>query len=437
MATPKTPRKRVEKSDNAEDVLQETPVSLAKNDSSDAEIVDAEVVLDAPVETVTETAMTENEPTLELGPKEGPPEAAADQDEATEVEPPPILEPAREIEALPPAPSGSRFFPLVLGGIVAAGIGFGLARFVVPEGWPMGNTAPIRVQMGENAAAIADVKSQVAALALSQTENPLAGDVGRIDESAAKALEVAEGAQAGLEALQQQLASFEAKLANLESRPVASSTVDSTVIDSLNTDMAAMRVEIAAQKATAEAAAADLAKAVDLARAEAEAKAQTLVLQAAAGQVKAALQSGAPYAEPLAQLAAAGLTTPAPLPDLAETGVPTIASLTIAFGDPARAALDASRRADTGQSVTERLGSFLQTQTGARSLTPQEGDDPDAVLSRIEAALRAADLPAALTLIAALPAPAQAEMADWVGQAQSRVAALEAVEMLSRALSER
>ena len=83
----------------------------------------------------------------------------------------------------------------------------------------------------------------------------------------------------------------------------------------------------------------------------------------------------------------------------------------MAFPTAARAGLEAALRADMGSSWTERATNFLRAQTGARSLDPREGDDPDAILSRAEAAVSAGDLATALTEIAALPEPAQTAMA--------------------------
>ena len=60
-------------------------------------------------------------------------------------------------------------------------------------------------------------------------------------------------------------------------------------------------------------------------------------------------------------------------------------------------------------------------------MTPREGNDPDAVLSRAEAALVAGDLPAALAEIAALPPVAQEVLSPWVATAQTRLNAIAAV----------
>jgi hypothetical protein len=72
---------------------------------------------------------------------------------------------------------------------------------------------------------------------------------------------------------------------------------------------------------------------------------------------------------------------------------------------------------------------------GARSLTPQDGDSPDAVLSRVEAAVQNGDLSAALTQIDALPENGKAELTEWSEKAKARNDALQAFSDLTDALS--
>jgi hypothetical protein len=72
---------------------------------------------------------------------------------------------------------------------------------------------------------------------------------------------------------------------------------------------------------------------------------------------------------------------------------------------------------------------------GARSVAPREGDDPDAVLSRAEAAIKAGDLNATLTELDTLPEEAQAAIADWRAAADARVAARAAADALAQRLT--
>ncbi|CAM5310654.1 hypothetical protein FALB51S_00807 [Frigidibacter albus] len=132
----------------------------------------------------------------------------------------------------------------------------------------------------------------------------------------------------------------------------------------------------------------------------------------------------------LADLTAAGLTVPEPLSAL-PGGVPTLGSLQDSFPEAARKALAASLPVTAGTGTWDRVGAFLQAQTGARSLAPREGTDPDAVLSRAEAALTAGDLQGALAELEGLPAEGRAATAAWEAQAAARIAATGAADALA------
>ena len=153
--------------------------------------------------------------------------------------------------------------------------------------------------------------------------------------------------------------------------------------------------------------------------------------RAALAEVSAALESGAPFSEPLAVLPDA----PDALASVAGEGVPTLAALRSAFPDAARSALRDMHDVPADASATERLAAFLKKQTNARSLSPREGDDPDAVLSRAEAALNGGDLGLALSELSGLPDGAIDSLSGWIAQAETRVAATAAVQSLSNELN--
>jgi hypothetical protein len=338
----------------------------------------------------------------------------------------------------PPAPAvpstapRSGFAGMVLGGALAAGLGYALAIFVpvLPEPPAAPQIAP------ELEARLAALSDRVAAL------EPLAAQGQALADRLA-VLETAEPPSApptvDLSPVQAGLSALESRLAAIEALPVEGNTAGSAAllarIDALSSELAALKTEGAMARSTIEAMAAD----AEARRAAAEAEAEALRAQAQAaaaktlrdaalGQVQAAMETGAPFAAPLAGLGLAEV--PEPLASVAETGVPTLAALTEDFPPAARAALSAARHATTGGDLTQRLTSFLETATGARSLAPREGSDPDAILSRAEAALRGGDLSAALAEIAALPPEGQAELAEWSARATARINALAAVAAL-------
>ncbi len=135
-------------------------------------------------------------------------------------------------------------------------------------------------------------------------------------------------------------------------------------------------------------------------------------------------------------LTANGVDVPGPLVEGAQDGLPTASALISSFPDAARDALAVARANAADASDAGGVGGFLRNQLGARSVTPREGNDPDAILSRAEAALRNGDLNTVLTEVEMLPEAAQNEMSDWVAMARLRRDALAAAADLTQTLNQ-
>lgn len=361
--------------------------------------------------------------------------------------PPPAEEhdpqPLAAAKELGPAPEPRRrggFVPALLGGVIAAGLGAGAVLYLMPQGWQP--ATPSAEELARDEA----VQTQLAALsaeieALKSAPAP-APDQGLAERTEALARDLAAANSAQAEALTR-LQDIETRLEGLDSGTgFGGSTggVEPGTVDAVRAEMEAMRQLIDEQRAAQEEVAAAAASAEErLAAAEseaarlaseAEAAATAARSRAALSHLRAALESGAPLAPVLADLTDAGLTVPEALaahPD----GVPTLDSLQDSFPGAARAALAASLPVTAGTGTWDRVGAFLQAQTGARSLGPREGTDPDAVLSRAEAALAEGDLPAALAELEGLPAEGRAETAAWEAQAATRIAATGAADALA------
>lgn len=436
MATPKTPRKVAANSKLDKQV--ETPDAIA--DETVVEDIDASAELKdsvtlgepATVETISTADTVEDAVVLDkLEPAPKPDDVQDQKFERTESVPPSPTAPPAVIK------SGPGFVPLVLGGVVAAGIGFGLARYVVPEGWPVPNASPLQTQLTQQADEIAALRAQLQALPKDNAQAVM-DEIAALRATATTALETAEAAKlAAVPSTEADvtplIAEIKDRLAALESRPAGTGTVDPAVLANLTTEIDSLRSGLAAQKAAAE----SLVAEAEAVRVDAAAKAQSVLLKAALTKVEAAMLDGMPFVEPLTLLVDSGLPVPAILTENAENGLPTQAALIQGFEDPARSALEQSLRGNMGSTWTDRMGSFLRSQTGARSLTPQEGDDPDAVLSRANAAVISGDLPAALAEIGTLPEAAQTALAAWVAQVNLRIDAQAATIELATALSER
>ncbi len=332
----------------------------------------------------------------------------------------------------PENPTRGRTLPvagLLLAGALSAMLGFAAARTVFPEGWPFPGVKP------EPDPLAATLEAQKAALAeLGARVNALEADTGLADLRA----ELRES-RAGLDAAEARIAgqsealeAIDARLRALEKLPRGSgSEAAEAAARAYERELTAMREmldgELARIRAAEEAAAADSRSAEQAAREAA--------LRAARARLAAALESGQPFAEALARLAdLTGRTPPEALAAAAETGIPTLNDLQSAFPDAARAALSASVAELVEAGRIGRFEGFLRSQLGTRSLEPKEGDDPDAVLSRAEAALKAGDLLAVLAEIAALPEAGRRKMAPWLAQAERRQQALAAAEAMSAGL---
>ncbi len=326
--------------------------------------------------------------------------------ETSELEAPPVVT-AELPKPAEPARRPGWVAPL-LGGVIAAGLGYGLAQYV-PGGWPIQDTSALQAALTAQQAETETLKAQLAEVAA----RPIAGPDSDLE---ARVAALADQAAPDLAPLQQQIAALEQRLAAIEAMPVSGNAPSAAAL-------AAQQAAADAVLKQAEATAAQI-------KADAEATAKAAEARAALGRVQAALDSGSAYASALPALG----DVPAVLKDNAETGVPTLAALQDAFPAAARAALEAALRANMGESWSDRVANFLRTQTGARSLTPHEGSDPDAILSRAEAALASGDIAAALSETAALPAEAQPALADWQAQAETRQAAVAAVAGLAAAM---
>lgn len=291
------------------------------------------------------------------------------------------------------------FWAPLFGGALAALIGFGGAIYFKAADWPVfGGGVDVEAMIAEQSKTIADLQATLAA-GQSSDEEARTALTARIDELPIQSVApLPEDVQAKLDAQRAEMELLESSLEK-------------------------MRTLTQGQIATAQ------AIQEDAAQAEASAKAR-----GALNALRSALETGAPFASVLPEIAAA-TDVPEILAANAETGVPTAKALEEQFSDGARSALSASLKATAGESTTDKLTFFLKDQLGARSLTPREGDDPDAVLSRAEAATKAGDLDAALTTIDALPDAGKAALENWAGVAATRRDALVAFDSLSDALN--
>ncbi len=349
------------------------------------------------------------------------------------------------VVAPPPEPTRASPVPLLIGGLIAGGLGYLVATVAQPGA----DISSLDEEISANSAQIEAISSEIATLQetpapvvdLSGIEASLAGFTDKLDGFAGELTSVRDDFAGSVEQLTQTSEALSDRLTVLETAGPG----DTEAARATEQDLAAFRAELdrmtaeaesrvaasleraseieAAALATASEAEAAAAEAERLA-AEAAAQAET---EAAIAAMKAALESGQSYADQLATLG----DVPEVLETNAETGVTTLVELQQSYPGAARAALSEAESIPQDASAGERFTAFLKQRTNARSLTPKEGDSADAILSRAEAMVKQGDLLAALAELDALGEGPAAAMQNWLEQARTRAAALDAAEQLT------
>lgn len=406
----------------------------AKRDSDTTEVVD--VLKDDDAEDKpAETSEKVDDDALDAAEKPDDKEAEAESsekpespwDKDTEAEPiedaPKEAEPAAaEKPVVQPQPEVVRgsMWPAIFGGVVAALIGF-----IAGRGDTLDAFLPASMQR-----TVVDITALEAAAA--ESSERAAAQAALIEAQAARldALETVDTSEtldvvAELEADIAALTALVAALENQEPVTIQADNAEATeAIASLQSALNAQNDEIAALAERAAAAEAGAAK-----------EAAQILARAALTRVVTAVDSGQPFGTALADLeSVTPVAVPAPLQEAAESGVPTMAVLREDFPDVARSAL-LSARSETPETEVVGITGFFQRQLNMRSVTPREGSDPDAVLSRMQAAVENGDLETALTEADGLPEAARTVMADWLSAAQSRKAAQDAANELAESLN--
>ncbi len=328
-----------------------------------------------------------------------------------------------------PAPARRRGLPvlagLVLGGALAAALGFAAARYVVPDGWPFPGVTPepdpLAIAQERQARELAALRDNLQALSgrVDALENDprfgaMSGDIRQLQER--------------LVSLSDLVNQLDARLLEVEKIPRGSGTeAAEAAAAAYERELSAMRQMLEQELAQIRAEKQD----ATVNEAEAEAQAARAAKLAAIAGLRAALEGGTSLADTLPALEQAGIGIPDDLARAAQDGVPTLAMLQEEFAPAARAALKASVAQLVEEGKISRFAGFLQAQLGKRSLEPREGDDPDAILSRAEAALKQGDVAGALAELDALPQAGRDAMADWMKQARARARAVAAVDALA------
>ncbi len=229
----------------------------------------------------------------------------------------------------------------------------------------------------------------------------------RSDDVAANAARAQESAEAATKAVTELRASFQNTATN------SSAGVPSAELESLQKRVAAL------EQSTKEARS-------DIVRNSTADNAARLALSAAA--LRSAVMSGAPYTAELkqAQLLGAENKDLASLAPFAATGVPGAETLAHELSALMPAMLKVSGAPAPPGDFLERLQASAGRLVRVRPIDAPPGDDPSAVLARIEIDAADANIPAALADLGKLPDKVRNLAAAWIERAKGRAAALDA-----------
>lgn len=331
------------------------------------------------------------------------------------------------------------FVPAVLGGIVAAVLGFAAAKSDLFESYFPNSKAELAI--AELQQSLADQSEQVAALKdqvsgldipdLSSVESQMTALSAQISPLSASV----KGLEAQLATLNESLTAISDRVTAVEKRPITEG-VSQSAIDAYENELKKLQASMVTQRTKVESMI-EAAKAVEAdankTRADAADVLQVAANTALLAKLRDDLQSGSAYTTVLDDIASNGVQIPDGLAASAETGVTTLAALQDQFPEAARSALATAR--DSAKETDTGIGAFIRRHLGARSVTPQDGDSADALLSRAEAALTNGQLSDALAELAKLSDDAKATMTDWIEPAKTRQAALTAADALGHELN--
>lgn len=360
----------------------------------------------------------------------------------------------------PSSPAGSIRWPViggVLGGAAAALAGAAVAL------WASGGN-----DAGALEARVAQLEHQVEATSAQITTDPasaaavseLAGRVGKLEAQVVQAARPVPAPQGGAPAadpaLEQRVAALEGTLKTLgqrldsvSQRTDSAAATDGAAINELAQKLAradasgAQSNEAAAAAADSTAATiADLSARVDALEAGAKALTaqakqeekqvaqafddHTLRTAVIASALAGLVERGRPFAAELkaAQAQAADPSTLAPLEGFAATGVPNPGMLTRELTELLPTLQRAAGHPDSG--YLDKLEANAERLVRIRPIEETPGDDPAAIISRVEFKAVRGDLAGALAEFSSLPANVRAPAQGWIDKAQARIAALAA-----------
>jgi hypothetical protein len=329
---------------------------------------------------------------------ETPSEARSDwkPEAATSYDPEPAAPAASGQRATEPKRTKTSPSALMASGIVGGIVALALAGSMQYAGYLPAVSADNRDDNSTVAADIDALRQEMQALQQRPAGDPaLAGRIQALEQAQEQAQQQAQNAGPS-EETQQRLAALDSQLQELRS------TTEAT---------ASTNAELTRRLGEAETRLNDRGPEEKMARA------------VAAAALKAAIDRGGSFEPELQTFANVAGDDPAAaqLKEFAAVGVPSRAQLQQDYAPVADAMLEAATQPDPAQGLAARLFSSAISVVKVRQVGQVEGSTPEAVVARIENALRSGDLTAAAREWEALPEPAKAKGQDFKRKLDARV----------------
>jgi len=259
----------------------------------------------------------------------------------------------------------------------------------------------------ELSAALADTKSQIAAVASGGAASPEAAQAledrfKAIESAVAAAQSTGTGTPVDLTPLREQLSGLDSALAEIKTSTAAAATASNDKIAALEATVAELTGKVAEQ-----------------------AEQPSAALAIAASALKATIDRGEPFMTEIETYASIAPQSPEieSLRGMAASGVPSRTTIADEFPTVANAMIAAAKAEDPNAGFLDRLMSSAQSLVQVRPVGMVEGEGAPAIVARMEVELHKGDYAAAIAEFDKLPASAKTAGAEFIAKVKARHAA--------------
>ena len=424
-----------------EEIVSKTEDPSSENLNTDAEVPENPQNKTDNIEVISAIVSTTDENNVTSSTAEATSKSSNQTDTTQEENPVLDDQTPKDFQKSEPEKEKSPIFPMLMGGIITSTIGFGAAYYLFTSNI-MTNWITINDVQSELSVNITENKNSISLNTKTNVDQStkLQSIIAKLETHSAQfeALNVSltsmvnlsktvDDLKVRIENIEMLTADISQRLAEIEKRPVTA-TLSSEVIATYNSEVTKLIETMVAQREEVE----TLLGEATAKKAQASEMARRTQANLTFNTIQTLFKTGESFAIELDEFSKlTDAQIPAALQKIAGEGVQRLEKLTETFPEVARAAIAAERSGDSYDGTIHSLVGFLKSQLQARSVTPKEGRDADAILSRAEAALREGKLDKAIEELQALQSPAKEAMAEWQAKAQQRLNLLHALNSLS------